>query len=147
MNPQVRYLNWPKLPDELVELILSDISKNKNMSLGDLENYKWTTAYKTKVKAWCDANIASNLIWGVQVITGDLAIHYDYPTKVKISYIIETGGDNVLTEFYEDIEKTKPLHSLNIEPFRWHILHVCVPHQVRGVEPGKVRISLTGRIF
>lgn len=94
---------------------------------------------------WCDANIVSGTSWGFQFIDGDLSPHTDL-TLVKISYLFDTGGDNVLTEFY-DSKTHEKVQSINIEPHRWHILQVSEPHAVRGIEPGKIRFSITGRIF
>ncbi len=145
-DPQVRYLNLPQIP----EYLLGNINElaNKN-DAGDrvFLTYRWTSAHESKIEEWCNNNISDNLKWGLQVITGDLLLHVDSPTKVKISYIFDTGGDNVLTEFYQDYQSGTLIDSIKILPFKWHILNVNRPHRVVGIEPNRVRISLTGRIF
>ena len=146
---QVRYLNLPTIPLDLIQEEISILKSNTDPSNRVFPNYKWTSASKTKIENWCNANISENLVWGLQVMSGDLILHVDAPTKIKISYIIETGGNNVITEFYKDFE-IKPenlLDKICIEPFRWHILNVNTPHRIIGVDQGKTRISLTGRIF
>jgi hypothetical protein len=145
-DKQIRYLNLPKIPDHLLEE-LRQLSNNQRPEDRLFLTYRWTSANKTKIEEWCNKNISENLIWGLQIITGDLALHIDSPTKVKISYIIDTGGDNVITEFYKDLRSNTLLDAMKIDNQRWHILNVGVPHRVIGIEPGKVRISLTGRIF
>lgn len=145
----VRYLNLPQIPSELISLEVESLSNNSTSKDRIFSTYKWTPASQTKIEQWCNENISENLVWGLQVITGDLKLHLDSPTKVKISYIFETGGDNVITEFYKNYnpDPSNLLHSIKIEPLKWHILNVGVTHRVMGIEPGKVRISLTGRIF
>lgn len=148
INPQVRYLNFPQIPSILTEEVVDQLSDGKKASR-IFQTYSWTNINKTKIEDWCNENISENLIWGLQVITGDLRLHRDHPTKTKVSYILETGGDNVVTEFYKDFneEPSNILHAIKIEAQRWHILNVDLPHKVVGIEPNKVRISLTGRIF
>jgi hypothetical protein len=146
MKTCVHYLNLPKIPDELEKLAVDVLSQNENMNLNELDNYKWTEASKTELSKWCYHNISPSLYWGVQVMSGDLGWHWDEPTTVKITYIFQTGGNNVETVFYDTLCKTV-LQSIIIEPKRWHILNVKEMHTVRGIQPGKLRISLTGRIF
>ncbi len=143
---QIRYLNLPNIPDYLLEELNQLLNNNKPEDRLFL-TYRWTSASKTKIEEWCNKNISENLIWGLQIITGDLDLHIDTPTRVKISYIIEPGGDNVITEFYKDFKSNVLLDTMKIDAKRWHILNVGIPHKVSGIDPGKVRISLTGRIF
>ncbi len=145
-EPQVRYLNLPQIPAYLLKDI-NELANKKEPSDRVFASYRWTSAYGTEIVDWCNKNISENLIWGFQIIDSDLTLHTDSPTRTKISYIFETGGDNVLTEFYQEFTMNTLLDSVKILPFKWHILNVGIPHRVRGIEPGRIRISLTGRIF
>lgn len=145
-DPQVRYLNLPQIPEYLLGDIDS-LSAKHHASDRVFLTYRWTDAHNTELVKWCNDNISSGLKWGLQVIEGDLSLHIDTPTKTKISYIFDTGGDNVITEFYQDYSSNIMIDSIKILPNRWHILNVSKPHLVTGIEPGRVRISLTGRIF
>lgn len=144
-NSPVRYLNLPKIPEELITNLNRDYSTYYDGNKGRLEHYIRTNAEGSEIAKWCNENIVPDTTWGFQVIDGDLKPHVDF-TLVKISYLFEAGGDNVLTEFY-DSKTHEKIQSINIEPHRWHILQVSEPHAVRGIEPGKIRFSITGRIF
>lgn len=144
--PQVRYLNFPQIPDSLIEETLNQLPNSRTAGR-IFHTYSWTSIDKTRIEDWCNQNISSGLIWGLQIIKGDLTLHVDSPTKVKISYIFETGGDNVFTEFYKDHQSNILVDRIKIDPLRWHILNVNVPHKVVGMDAGRVRVSLTGKIF
>ena len=62
----------------------------------------------------------------------------------KLIYLVELGGNNVLTNFYEE-DKITVTNSYNIEARRWHILQAEKYHSVHNVE--SVRFSITGRVF
>lgn len=141
---QVKYLNLPKIPELLKYICIEELSKGPT-KMHMLQNYKWTKASYSRLETWLEDNIAPDLIWGIQVIDGNLAKHQDTPTTVKITYIFDEGGSDVFTYFYNN--KNEIIEKIKIEPFRWHIINVNVPHSVSGVEDGKRRISLTGRIF
>lgn len=75
---------------------------------------------------------------------GTHPIHYDYGRKWAINYIITTGGDKVITTWYND-EKETILHKQEIEPFRWHIIKVKPTlHGVEGIRPGLLRTIISG---
>ena len=141
----VKYLNFPVIPEHLRNLAINEISKGPDpRTVRPSENYKWTIVKDNELEQWLITNISSDLFWGLQVIIGDLPVHVDNPTTVKICYLFDCGGDNVITEFHRD---NQVIDSINIDQDRWHILNVMVEHSVRGVESDKTRISLTGRIF
>ena len=144
-NSPIRYINLPKIPEELIANLSRDYTTYHGEDLYQWDNYKRTNIMGSPIAKLCDENVIPDTTWGFQFIDGDLAPHTDL-TLVKISYIFETGGDNVLTEFYDGKTHEK-VQSMNIEPHRWHILQVSEPHAVRGIEPGKIRFSISGRIF
>ena len=80
------------------------------------------------------------------MMTTNHHVHMDKGTKTKFIYLLETGGDNVVTNFYDDDQKTI-VDSVVLEPHRWCILKVDAYHSVAGVENGKTRFAITGKIF
>lgn len=139
-----RYVNLPQLPQSIVDQI--------NFNFDDYERksgrgvYTWTDSFNESVNEWCQKNICAEMYWGFQIIRGDLGIHKDVGTLTKFCYLLDTGGDNVITEFFED-DKITVVDSVNLEPHRWHILKVDTFHGIRGVDPGRIRFSITGKIF
>jgi hypothetical protein len=78
----------------------------------------------------------------IHVITKELVIHKDYNSKkYKLNYIFETGGDDVLTGFYDDNKNL--LESVCFKSNRWHHFDGTVFHGVTGIEELKKRIGLT----
>lgn len=109
-------------------------------------SYVWSDSFNHDINAWCKTNICDTMYWGFQIITADIATHRDFGTEVKMTYIVHTGGDQVLTNFYDDTSSTI-LHSYKIEPHRWHIFQASTPHSVTNIQPGQTRFSITGRVF
>lgn len=90
----------------------------------------------------------------IQIIKPGLPIHIDFGRKTAYNFIIETGGSNVLTCFYDaknfyydSNNKLRPsstpelLEQVCIPKMMWHQINVSVPHNVINVE--NVRISIT----
>lgn len=140
------YINLPKIPNEILNQINFDFSSYDAKVISSGGNYRWSDSHNKIINDWCRQNICSEMYWAFQIISGDMPIHKDNGTKTKFVYLLQTGGDNVVTEFYDE-DKTNVLQSVIIEPHRWHILKVDTFHGVRNVDPGKIRFSITGRIF
>ncbi len=68
-----------------------------------------------------------------------LPVHKDTNRHVAYNYIIDPGGDEVYTCFYDDDQKL--IERVNIETHRWHKLDVQTFHNVEGMT--RPRIALT----
>jgi hypothetical protein len=142
-----RYVNLPRIPDE----ILTQINPNfelyeKKDAGGHGKIYTWTDSFNQAVNEWCQQNICNEMYWGFQIIRGDLVPHIDNVTKIKMTYLVDLGGTDVVTEWYAE-DKTTVIDSVILEANRWHILKVDTWHGVRNVAPDAVRLSITGRMF
>jgi len=140
----VRYLNLPQIPESILDSLNMNLDEYEKKSV-PLETYVWTDSFNAEINCWCQENICGTMYWGFQIIDGGVAVHKDIGTLTKLNYIIIPGGDNVVTEFYNE-DKTVA-SSVVIEPFRWHVLKADSYHSVRNMDPGKKRFSVTGRIF
>jgi hypothetical protein len=140
------YVNLPKIPNEILKQINYDFSSYNNKTVAHNGNYRWTDSHNKIINDWCQRNICKEMYWAFQIISGDLSIHKDKGTKTKFIYLLEAGGDNVITEFYDE-DKTSVIQSVVIEPYRWHVLKVDSFHCVKNINPGKIRFSITGKIF
>lgn len=139
-----QYLNLPKIPNEIIVKLPTELSGWKMQhSYG---NYNWTPHNNEEIDRWCKENICSDMYWAFQLMTGDVTPHRDIPTKTKLVYLIDTGGAKVDTCFWDDA-RTEKVASYTIPKNQWHILKVDSYHSVEGIEPGKLRWSVTGRIF
>ena len=139
----IRYLNFPRVPDSIIQSLNYNFDEyDQRNRLGDV--YLWSDSFNKEINAWCKENICEDMHWGFQIISGDLPIHKDIGTEIKLIYLVELGGSNVLTNFYEE-DKITIANSYNIEARRWHILQAEKYHSVHNVE--SVRFSITGRVF
>ena len=139
----IRYLNLPPVPQHIVDNLNYNFSEyDQSNKLGDV--YLWSDSFNEEINAWCKANICEDMHWGFQIISGDLPAHKDIGTEIKLIHLFNTGGDNVLTNFYDE-DKITVTDSYKIEAGRWHILQANRYHAVHNVET--VRFSVTGRVF
>lgn len=149
MSVYLQYVNFPPLPQHILDSIVLDVTQYPNQVLGRSgpnSNYRASSNFNEQVNQWCQENICSSIAWFFQWSLGDLLIHKDAVPKTRINYLITPGGNNVLTEFFND-DKTTKTASYCIEPHRWHILKVDSYHRVVNVEPPAVRFSISGVIF
>lgn len=140
-----RYVNLPKIPVDIVKGINWNIDSYESHSPNP-DSYKWSDSFNKDINEWCQKNICDEIYWAFQIIRTDLIIHRDIGTKTKFNYLIDTGGDKVTTNFYDE-DQTTLVDSVVFEPERWHILKADSYHQVLGVVPGRIRLAVTGRIF
>lgn len=141
----IRHINLPKIPTDLIKELPADLSVYTNKALS-FPNYIWSETFNQKINQWCKENICPDMYWGFQIITGDLLQHKDNGTKTKFNYLISTGGDQVITTFYDD-DQTTVLYEEHIPAESWHIFKADSFHDVKGINKGAVRFCVTGRIF
>jgi hypothetical protein len=142
-----RYLSLPLIPQSVTDQINRNFDQYEKKDPGGHGLiYTWSDSFNQAVNDWCQQNICAEMYWGFQIIRGDLMPHIDNVTKVKLTYLVDTGGDHVITEWY-DTDKTTVLDSVTLAANRWHMLKVDTWHGIRNVDPGAVRLSITGRVF
>ena len=143
-----RYINLPRIPDEiLIQLNFNfDHYESKNISRIHDGLYTWSDSFNEIINVWCQENICSEMYWGFQIVRGDMMPHIDSTTLIKMNYVIQTGGDGVITEWYAD-DKTTVVDSVVFTPHQWHIIKTDAWHAVRNTTPGQIRFAVTGRMF
>lgn len=150
-----RYRNFPKVPDKLIAEALEAI-KGEDLRLnrelysdrndpGEQAGCICAFTEIPNLRKWFNKNIRPHLKdqereLHVQTIGTDVKPHKDPARRRVLNYLIDTGGDTVLTLHYKEDRKTM-INAVQIEPFRWHELQTDVFHSVLGHE--RKRISLT----
>lgn len=142
----IRYLNLPKIPDEIVTNLNYEFDQYSFKSNFLNGAYRWSDDFNQQIDAWCKQNICDTMHWGFQFMTSDIIPHKDVGTEIKLTYLIFAGGQNVRTNFFQE-DKTTITHSFVIPLHQWHILDASKYHSVEGIETGQIRFSLTGRVF
>jgi hypothetical protein len=138
----------PQVPDTVIRAVYDSISTNKNEAFDDnkdiqqeLPNYVWVRSNDI-VQTWCKNNISPDIYWAVQVIKEHTPIHKDVNTESKFIYVIDTGGDNAVTHYYN--EDYEIIESQIYEANKWYILNTKILHRVENITG--TRIAITGRI-
>ena len=155
----IRYLNLPRIPQSIIDNLNYNFEQYQTRELPADFRVKasvrrvtklWSDSYNQEINEWCKKNICESMYWAFLITDGDLAVHVEEASKglasTKLNYIIQPGGSNVVTNFWEDDAKTLK-QSFCIEPHRWHIFKADSYHSVQGIEPGKFRFSVTGKVF
>lgn len=141
----IRYLNLPQIPKSIVENLPADWNQFDQKVSYPGSNYVWTDSFNQEINSWCQQNISQDMYFAFQIMSGDVPIHQDIGTLIKLVYLIHPGGKSVTTNFYNSQRELE--QSYVIDTNRWHVLQADHLHSVNGVEPGQIRFSVTGRIF
>jgi hypothetical protein len=160
-NRNVREINLPKIPQHITKKIYADLSSNEYVvKWRETEEgnnvFNLTDSFNKELNDWAKLNICDSVYYEFQIITADTHIHKDdfyfggedetVSLKLKFIYLLETGGNNVRTEFYDE-DQTTLLEYYNIELHKWYIFKVDGFHRVVGIEPNKPRIAIVGHVF
>ena len=142
----LKYINLPVVPTELLHTVSSIITNSQDelpkftgFDYPPLKLYPITDS----LLEWIKYNIP--ITFGkcthMHAITDELIIHKDFQTDTfKLNYIFDTGGENVLTHFYDDDYVL--LESHKVEPYRWHQFNGQINHNVTGVIRPRIAITL-----
>jgi hypothetical protein len=144
-----RYLNLPPIPKHIVDDLNHDYDRFEPIpgtTSRSYYRYIRSMSFTEELRDWCNENVCQLELWGVQLIKYNIPIHKDFNgIKQRLTYVIETGGDNVETIFYDDNKEITQVSV--IEPFRWHLLDAGVYHSVKGVSPGNIRFAVSAPIL
>lgn len=170
MHTLFSYLNFPVLPKHLEQTILDEkdnvyLKRYEESNAREVYGTK-ISFVNDPIRIWIQANVISkfpknfntnkNFIcihkhdyieytgnsWGREYnnARGIVPVHKDFGRHYGLNYLINPGGEDVYTLWYDD--DFKELKRIKIEPHRWCILSTKVLHEVQGIESDKDRISI-----
>ena len=140
----IKYINWPRVPDSILKNIPNDDSEYKIKF--NYSTFNWSESNNQELDAWAKQNISQDMYFAFSLTKGDLVLHKDVNTILKLNYVINPGGEKVVTKFWAD-DKKHLLAEYVIEPHRWHIFKSDTYHSVHGIEKNQTRFSVTAQIF
>ena len=139
----LEYLDLPTIPDEW----LPSLDQIKQMPLRSsvwFEEHNRFFLRKLSEKRiidllqpYFDYDITENIFY--QYIGSELGIHTDIGRKTAINYIINTGGENVVTKWFSGEEVIRQEIILDK---RWHKIHVGINHCVENITSDRYGISI-----
>lgn len=144
----VSYPDIPRVPDNLLLKRIEDIVKlptpysDEMVKLhGDVYMawYYNSPELKQFLQPYFDFELQPTFIY--HRVGKDIPIHIDNYRKECYNYIIDCGGDDVYTNFYDDDKNL--VYSEKLPSFTWHKLNVSANHNVTGIEDGRTRFAIT----
>ena len=140
----IKFINLPTIPEDLLARIPREFSDYKPKV--NYFTFNWSESHNEELNVWCKENISPSLYFAFMLTKGDLLVHKDVGTVIKLNYVINPGGGNVVTKFWDN-NKKNILAEYEIEPHKWHIFKADTFHSVHGIEKNQTRFSVTARIF
>lgn len=129
----------PKVPEDLVNEVLK-AEQNPNIFVHpEYQNYRLHQCTRP-INVWAHPLFGWKHIVGVQYMKNNVKIHTDFNRTVAYNYILDQGGNDVATCFYDSDNNLIERHV--IEPFRWHRLNVSTPHSVEGITGTRISITV-----
>jgi hypothetical protein len=83
-----------------------------------------------------DFDITNSVFY--QYIGQRLGIHTDYGRKTVTNYVINTGGENVVTKWFSGSDV---IFETIIEEKRWHKITVDIPHSVDNIQTDRYMLT------
>jgi hypothetical protein len=146
MNKFYKSLPWPKLSKNFDYFIDEVFLDKKFIAAHPFPDYPYYRQYKINdntlyetLQPFFNFNIKDRIF--CQIVKKGLGIHKDVGRKIIYNYILETGGENVYTTFYDEDKKSE-MFSINIPEQQWHLLDVSFFHGVSGIENDRYAISI-----
>ena len=140
----IKFVNLPTIPEDLLDRIPKQFSEYKFKV--NYFTFNWSESHNEELNTWCKEHISSSLYFAFMLTKGDLLVHKDVGTVIKLNYVINPGGGNVVTKFWDN-DKKNILAEYEIEPHKWHIFNSNTFHSVHGIEKNQTRFSVTAQIF
>lgn len=138
MTQFLEYIDKPSIPEDLIKEIYLSL-EGKNIFVIEHEFYQIFDSTEN-LKKFTRSIFDFPHVTRVQRITGDLEIHIDFNRITAFNYIIEEGGSNVETCFYN--ENHDLLETYCVPKFKWHKLKVDSNHNVRNVTSPRIALTV-----
>lgn len=143
----IQYLNFPKVPEELLEPVDVILNKKPIPTLYNFESNNIPYSIRPithNLYSWLISVLPFMFVPFYQIIFPGITIHKDVGNRrVAINYLLETGGDNVTTSTYEE-DATTLIASEVLREREWHYIQSELWHGVEGVI--RPRVALTMRL-
>lgn len=139
MNSKFQYLDKPPLPTELISEVYSSLDNPNMFGFQESTNYQLFDA-SVLLKEYTKSIFDFKHETRVQKITKDLVRHKDVNRTLAYNYILDLGGSNVETCFYND--QLQLTESVIIEANRWHVINVDVYHNVKNVTGSRIALTV-----
>ncbi len=148
-------IDLPSIPDSLLtsfdEVVSNYIETTKGWTLenGTFASYYMDTknSSRSKLRNWLKTTFDKHDIkcespngFTYQALIDGVKIHTDKHREYVYNYIIDPGGSDVYTVFYN--ENKEEIYRVKIEPKSWYRLHTKTLHTVLGITGTRFAVSV-----
>jgi len=139
------YADFKSIPNDLIESLEQIINKPTQSAFKKnypLKHYPWlvTKPVKDDLKNFLDNIFPFEVGTNYQIVYNGLTIHKDTHRIYTYLYLIELGGDEVYTNFYNDQKIL--IESIKFPLKQWIKLDAQTFHNVTGIPNNKVRVAV-----
>jgi hypothetical protein len=135
-----KLLNKPTVPEHLI-LPLDKILQIENIFGGETSNYTLHEC-QSELKEYLKIIFPEYTKFRYQTLKKTIPVHKDRGRIRAVNYIIDAGGSNVKTVWYEE-DYTTPVYSVILPVKQWHELEVDTYHTVENIETRRYAITVT----
>jgi hypothetical protein len=137
----IEYIDLPSVPAHLLESVQDIINKPTRTDSSSYAFFK-TRYIEGELKSWLQSIFDWKIDPQYQLVYNGIPIHRDANDRVAAyNYLLDTGGDNVITSVYDDNQQK--LQSEKLELKRWHYIDTGMLHTVYGIHSNRVRVAIT----
>ena len=130
----------PPIPSRLYIVDPNDIKKLGSDWEGDNPVYS-TYRVSDELQTWVQSFFKLPIIVNYQIINGQIPIHKDIGRTKCWNYLIDVGGPNVATQWWND-DETEVIRSVVFRGHCWYSLNVGIKHNVTNVEGNRIAITV-----
>ena len=94
-----------------------------------------------ELHTWVQQSFDFDVIVNYQIMHGQIPVHTDYGRSVCWNYIIDTGGTNITTRFW-NLEETEIIEEIECKLHEWYELDVSQKHDVSNVEGYRIVLTV-----
>ena len=137
------YLDLPDVPINLIGSIhdiVNNYDKPNDLVRPPDDNTYRARTVKKDLEDWINTVFYDKHVVHYQIISTNMPPHKDR-RNTAFNYILDTGGDNVQTRFFDDDKNL--LHAQIIRRHRWHRIPTHIMHDLDGISPSRVRVAIT----
>jgi len=137
----ITYLNFPNIPDDLLESVEDILNKPRCESIVTQDHFQ-TRLVNKNLEDWLEKNLPCKFTVRYQIIYYGLPIHKDMGNrKLAYNYLLALGGSNIKTLIFDDSKKILQSETLPLRT--WHSIKTDMFHGVFGLYKDTPRISLS----
>ena len=136
----IKYLDFPKIPEDLLESVEDILNKPRFISIVKADYFQ-TRPINQNLQDWLTNHLAFEFDARYQLIYTGLPIHKDLARTIAYNYLLVSGGHDVKTIIYDNDKNILETYIIPLKT--WHSINTDMYHGVDGILLNNVRVALS----